>query len=348
MAELKMGDEIYVYLKGGKKYTSLESKNGYEDQVFDSSKYPTKVRAAYLWDEQGEDGNWYEVYVFMEIPEALRHFLLMGRLGIKNAESELNRIVSNTIAGYTVEDGREILNVKSIDAKIVNKIAGVKVDIKHGILYPENNPNIKQKTNYHSIVGYSGFSKEVKFFEEQKILNEFITKDGRVEETSYQYLFDDDELDIPAYKKSILDIGIPYYLASRSVRIKESIGTVHIIKDIDYTGLIPENRYSASFSVRVVEDGGVRAYDLCYSQGGIHAYFSGVRPVFRLQRKEKIGENKKEKVDSDVQKNMDKAQELEEICKNLKKNLEDVKQMKENLEKSIDYLDNILKDSYNN
>ena len=98
----------------------------------------------------------------------------------------------------------------------------------------------------------------------------------------------------------------------------------------------------------VVEDGGVRAYDLCYSQGGIHAYFSGVRPVFRLQRKEKFGENKKEKVDSDVQKNMDKAQELEEICKNLKKNLEDVKQMKENLEKSIDYLDNILKDSYNN
>ena len=45
---LEIGDEIVIYPEGGHRYTSLETKNGLENQDFNSSNFPKTLKAVFL------------------------------------------------------------------------------------------------------------------------------------------------------------------------------------------------------------------------------------------------------------------------------------------------------------
>ena len=262
MAKLKMGNSIYVYLEGGKKYTSPKSKNGYEDQTFDSSKYKIEILANYLWDELGEDGAWYEVYVFTEIPEPLKHFKILGSIGYKNIKEELNQIVQNTIGGQEQGGGRTIVKPESINIDIVNKICGVIIDKNKDIIYQQKNPekNIAFRFQRHygteTVNLNSGYSRDL-YSSEKKFVKEIDEVDKLIN-TSYNYSIKDIRSYLP--RKSI-------YLASTSVNVDENYAEFCVFK----------HRYPFDQIVsKVLYDSFGHPYSSC----------AGVCPIFRLKSKE--------------------------------------------------------------
>ena len=46
--KLEIGDKIVIYPEKGLCYTSLETKNGYENQVFNTSNFPETLAAVFL------------------------------------------------------------------------------------------------------------------------------------------------------------------------------------------------------------------------------------------------------------------------------------------------------------
>ena len=262
MAKLKMGDRIYVYLEGGKKYTSPKSKNGCEDQTFDSSKYEIEVGAAYLWDELGEDGVWYEVYVFTRIPKTLGHFKISGSIGYKNIKEELNQIVQNTIGGQEERGGRTIVKPESINIDIINKICGVTIDKNKDIIYQKENPeqNIAFKYDRYYIrkTGNMNFGYSRNLYSSEKKFVKEIDDVDRLINTSYNY----------SVKHFIPYIGLEsIYLASTSVDVDENYAKFCVFTSIsvDYD-IISEVLYD--------------------SFGHTYSFCAGICPIFRLKSKE--------------------------------------------------------------
>ncbi len=254
MEKLKMGDEIYVYLEGGHEYLSYESENGYEDQTFNSSEYPTKVKAAYLWNEED-----YEVYAFMEIPYTLREFYIFGETGFKNSVEELDKIIETTIKGKA-EDGREILHPRSINIDDINKIAGVKPDFEKGIVYQEKEP--KENIDFG---GSFGYSRKIRIYELKRITFRFI-KGISLKSTAYYYSIKD--LNIEKYKKEILNIGFEYYLASQSIHL---------------------NNIGVYFCNNVIIKGDVVMSACLFDlDGNKNCISKAIRPVFKLKSTDNI------------------------------------------------------------
>lgn len=319
MKKLKMGDEIYVYLEGGYEYISVKSKNGKNRQMFNSSKYPSKIKAAYLWDEE-KDGDIYEAYAFMEIPDHLKEFQAEGFTGFKHLEEEMNAIVSNTIKGKV--DGREIKYVQSMNMEIVNKIAGVKVNLETRKVYEEIDPytDINTEHVYGNLECYDripGIPDIKKLF-----------KNGVIPVT---YEYDIDKLSIPEYRKNILNIGVEYHLASRFLRHtsffidnnrKYGEPCREYVEDIEYVlNSIRCSKYFCDIHANTC---------LCESKKVGTDLWRGygyekkivIRPIFYLkkdyEREENLGA---ERESEDVK----KLEELEEICKNLEENIVKIK-----------------------
>ena len=82
--KLEIGDEIVIYPKKGLSYRSLETKNGYENQVFNSSNFPETLAAVFLGIKKDKAGKYYEKYTLKTIPKELYNFKLCRKSGFEN------------------------------------------------------------------------------------------------------------------------------------------------------------------------------------------------------------------------------------------------------------------------
>ena len=268
---LKIGDEIVIYPKKGHSYESLETKNGYKNQVYDSSNFPETLTAGFIGREEGKDGKYYEKYTLKSIPKELYNFKLYGKLGFVNLIEELDAIAQ--ILQGTAEDGRKILYSRSINMEDVNEILGVVVDYKNKRIYQKNNPskNINELDNF-------GKRRKILPFEVEEcsaIDSEFI-KENQLESTAYYYSIE--ELKISEKRKEIVQLNVGYHLASRSVGV-----------DSSYAGFCEGYvRYGYAYM-----DSGL--FDSNGSEGDVRL---AVRPVFYLEsdiQSEVIEEQQEEK-----------------------------------------------------
>lgn len=213
--KLEIGDEIVIYPAKGLLYTSLETKNGYKDQVYDSSNFPEVLTAVFIGKKKGKNGKWYEKYTLKTIPEELSNFRLEGKLAFKNLIEELDAI-SQILQGRA-EDGREILYSRSINIEDVNEILGVVVDYKNKRIYQKNEPS-------RDINKSDNFGKRRKILlSEAKVcsdINSEFIKENQLESTAYYYSIKD--LKVSEKRKEIVLLNVGYCLASRSVRVYSS------------------------------------------------------------------------------------------------------------------------------
>ena len=253
---LEIGDEIVIYPEGGHRYTSLETKNGLENQDFNSSNFPKTLTAVFLGIKEGTDGKWYEKYTLKSIPKELNEFCLKGKLGFVNLIEELDAI-SQILQG-TAEDGRKILYSRSINMEDVNEILGVVVDYKNKRIYQKDYPskNINELANF-------GKRRKILTFEAKEcsaIASEFIKK-NQLESTVYYYSIKD--LKVSEKRKKIVLLNDGYYLASRSVYVDSSY---------------------ARFCEGIVGNGNAyMGYSLFYSNGYEDYGYLAVRSVFYLE-----------------------------------------------------------------
>ena len=254
--KLEIGDKIVIYPKKGLCYTSLKTKNGYENQVFNSSNFPETLAAVFLGIKKDKAGKYYEKYTLKTIPKELYNFKLCRKSGFENLIEELNKI-SEILQG-TAEDGRKILASRSINIEDVNEILGVVVDYNNKRIYQKNDPS--KDINK---VGLFGKRRKILPFEAEEcnaIDSEFI-KGNQLESTAYSYSIED--LKISEKRKEIVQLNVGYHLASRSVYVDSS---------------------NADFCEGGVNNGRVHmGGGLFYSDGDEYRGCLAVRPVFYLE-----------------------------------------------------------------
>ena len=341
---LKIGDEIVIYPKKGHSYESLETKNGYKNQVYDSSNFPETLTAVFIGREEGKDGKWYERYTLKTIPQELLYFSLYGKRGFENLIEELNKI-SEILQG-TAEDGRKILYSRSINIEDVNEILGVVVDYKNKRIYQKNNPSkdINKAANFGKIRKILPFEAE----ECRAIDSEFI-KGNQLEFTAYWYSIWD--LKISEKRKEIVELNVKYHLASRSVGVDS--GYAYFCKGSVDSGDADMNR------------GLFNSYGVGF--GG----WSAVRPVFYLEsdiQSEVIEEQQEvekvlKEVETKKEKDLKEPQEIkafeylkeikkqqkkiEDMQKDIIKQEEEIAKMQEDLNKEEKELEKMLEKALN-
>ena len=309
--KLEIGDEIVIYPKKGHSYESLETKNGYKNQIYDSSNFHEALTAVFIGREEGKDGKYYEKYTLKTIPKELYNFKLCGKSGFENLIEELNKI-SEILQG-TAEDGRKILYSRSINIEDVNEILGVVVDYKNKRIYQKNNPS-------KDINKVANFGKRRKILpleaEECSAIDSEFIKGNQLEFTAYWYSIWD--LKISEKRKEIVQLNVGYHLASRSVYVDSS---------------------NADFCEGGVNNGRVHmGGGLFYSDGDEYRGCLAVRPVFYLEsdiQSEVIEEQQEEKVlteaENKVETKKEKAlKEPKEITTTLEKGYQLVKARREN------------------
>ena len=287
--KLEIGDEIVIYPEGGHRYTSLETKNGLENQDFNSSNFPKTLTAVFLGIKKGKDGKWYEKYTLKSIPKELLYFCLYGKRGFENSIEELNAI-SQILQGRA-KDGRKILYSRSINIEDVNEILGVVVDYKNKRIYQKNNPS--KDINKVGLFGTRRriLPQEAKMC--RSINSEFI-KENQLEFTAYSYSIED--LKISEKRKEIVQLIFEYHLASRSVIVDSSC---------------------AGFCEGYVSYGSVSMCSgLFDSDGDEYAGFLAVRPVFYLEEEQEEAE-----ILEEIKKQQEKIGKMQEDLKKEEKEL---------------------------
>ena len=321
--KLKIGKtEVVIYPEGGHCYTSLKTKNGHKNQVYDSSNFPEILTAVFIGRKKGKDGKWYEKYTLKSIPEELKEFYLRGKLGFVNLIEELDAI-SQILQGRAA-DVRKILYSRSINIEDVNEILGVVVDYKNKRIYQKNNPtkNINELANFGKRRRIHPFEAEV-----CSAINSELIKENQLESTAYYYSIKD--LKVSEKRKEIVLLNIGYYLASRSVIVFSS---------------------RAFFCEGSVRDGyAVMGRYLFGSDGSERYGHLAVRPVFYLESNiqdeivEEQQEEKELKVDKNEAKNkveIKKENTLKEPQEN--KDLEILNKIKEQQKKLEDVKKDIV------
>ena len=251
--KLKIGKtEVVIYPEGGHCYTSLKTKNGHKNQVYDSSNFPEILTAVFIGRKKGKDGKWYEKYTLKSIPEELKEFYLRGKLGFVNLIEELDAI-SQILQGRA-EDGRKILYSRSINIEDVNEILGVVVDFKNKIVYQKDNPSkdINREATF-------GTRRKITLYEAEicsSIDAEFL-EGNKLKSTAYRYRIDN--LEISEKQKEIVQLNVAYHLASRSVRLdsrfegfcKSFVG-IGLITMYDHLFVLNGHEDGSEFAVRPV------------------------------------------------------------------------------------------------
>ena len=326
--KLEIGDKIVIYPKKGLCYTSLETKNGYENQVFNSSNFPETLAAVFLGIKKDKAGKYYEKYTLKTIPKELYNFKLCRKSGFENLIEELNKI-SEILQG-TAEDGRKILASRSINIEDVNEILGVVVDYKNKRIYQKNNPSkdINKAANFGKIRKILPFEAE----ECRAIDSEFI-KGNQLESTAYWYSIWD--LKISEKRKEIVELNVKYHLASRSVGVDS--GYAYFCKGSVDSG--DANMNCGLFNSYGVGFGG----------------WSAVRPVFYLEsdiQSEVIEEQQEvekvlKEVETKKEKDLKEPQEIKalEYLKEIKKQEEKITKLQENLSKEEKKLEEMMEEA---
>lgn len=215
-----IGEREVIYFDKGKRggYVSLKENNGIKDQRFLSSDLPSRI-VVECFDVAIVDGALYGYYLPVEW--TFKKLELAGRAGYENAGKELDSICQ-ILTGKT-EDGREICFARSVRIEDINKIAGVRVDLKEYQVLLDKKPEVDIDELKVFGTKKSLLQRDLKCLRNSEGISE-----GEITISSYGYKLDN--LDIDAKQRSLIinDNNSSYYLASQFIGLWQKYITLGV------------------------------------------------------------------------------------------------------------------------